>query len=107
MFCFFCVFFSFLFFFFHFFSVKINKINKVLTCDESERGIREIFVPFQGEFRKLYRIYRKIPDSVQGDFEFFHILEQFLPILGLISWSLPDDEGGITCMKDLVKNLFE
>ena len=50
----------------------------------------------------MYRIYRKIPDSFQGDFEFllkkWYILEEFLPILGLISWSLPDDEGGITCM---------
>ena len=40
------------------------------TCDEFERGIREIFLPFQGDFLKMYRIYRKIPDSFQGDFEF-------------------------------------
>ena len=50
----------------------------------------------------MYRIYRKIPDSFQGDFEFllqkWYILEEFLPIVGLLSWSLPDDEGGITCM---------
>ena len=53
----------------------------------------------------MYRIYRKIPDSFQGDFEFllksvkkWYFLEDFLPILRLISWSLPDDEGGITCM---------
>ena len=50
----------------------------------------------------MHRIYRKIPDSFQGDFEFLlkkgYILEEFLPILRLISWSLPDDEGGITCM---------
>ena len=50
----------------------------------------------------MYRIYRKIPDSFQGGFEFslkkWYILEEFLPILRLISWSLPDDEGGITCM---------
>ena len=36
----------------------------------------------------MYRIYRKIPDSFQGNFEFllkkWYILEDFLPILGLI-----------------------
>ena len=52
----------------------------------------------------MYRIYRKVPDSFQGDFDFFkkkkkwYILDEFLTILKLISWSLPDDEGGITCM---------
>ena len=50
----------------------------------------------------MYRICRKIPDSFQGDFGIFvkkwYILKEFLPILWLISWSLPDDEGGITCM---------
>ena len=28
----------------------------------------------------------------------WYILKDFLPILQLISLSLPDDEGGITCM---------
>ena len=50
----------------------------------------------------MYRIYRKIPDSFQGDLDFsvkkWYILEELLPILRLISWSLPDDEGGITCL---------
>ena len=50
----------------------------------------------------MYRIYRKTHDSFQGDFDFllkkWYILEEFLPILRLISWSLPDDEGFITCM---------
>ena len=50
----------------------------------------------------MYRIYRKIPDSFQGGFEFllkkWYILGEFLPILQPISWSLPDDEGGITCV---------
>ena len=72
------------------------------TCDEFKRGIREIFLPFQGDFSKMYRMYREIPDSFQGDFEFlfkkWYFLEEFSPILRLISWSLPDDEGGITCM---------
>ena len=40
------------------------------ACDEFERGIREIFHSFQGGFRKMYRIYRKILGSFQGDFEF-------------------------------------
>ena len=51
----------------------------------------------------MYRIYRKFPDPFQGDLEFCvknrYILEELQSILWLISWSLPDDEGGITCMK--------
>ena len=51
------------------------------------------------------RIYREIPDPFQGDFEFCsknrYILKEFQTILWLISWSLPDDEGGITCMEVL------
>ena len=50
----------------------------------------------------MYRIYRKIHCSFQGDFEFFvkkwYILDKIYVILQLFSWSLPDDEGGITCM---------
>ena len=52
----------------------------------------------------MYRIYRKFPDPFHGDLEFClknrYILEEFQSILWLISWSLPDDEGGITCMQD-------
>ena len=47
------------------------------------------------------RFFWRIPDSFQGDFDFLlksGTLEEFLPTLQLISWSLPDDEGGITCM---------
>ena len=32
--------------------------------------MREIFLLFQGDFSKMYRIYKKIPNSFQGDFEF-------------------------------------
>ena len=50
----------------------------------------------------MYRMYRKIPDPFEGDFAFSsknrYILEEFRSVLWLISWSLPDDEGGITCM---------
>ena len=50
----------------------------------------------------MYRLYRKILGSFQGGFEIFlkkcGILDKFCIILSLISWSLPDDEGGITCM---------
>ena len=53
----------------------------------------------------MYRTYSKTTDSFQGGFEFllkkWYILEEFLPILRLISWSLPDDEGDITCMRSL------
>ena len=50
----------------------------------------------------MYRIYRKNPDPFEGKFDFFsknrYILVEFRSVLWLISWSLPDDEGGITCM---------
>ena len=59
----------------------------------------------------MYRIYRKIPDPFQGDFEFCsknrYILEEFQSILWLISWSLPDDEGGITCMQLVTSNSYQ
>ena len=28
------------------------------TCDKFQKGIREIFLSFQGELSKMYRIYR-------------------------------------------------
>ena len=34
-----------------------------------QKGIREIFLSFQGGFSKMYRIYRKILNSDEGDFE--------------------------------------
>ena len=39
------------------------------TCDKLQNGIREIFLLFQGGFPKMYRIYRKKLNSVEGDFE--------------------------------------
>ena len=47
----------------------------------------------------MYRIYRK-PDPFKGDFDFVGKtgIFDFRSFLCLISWSLPDDEGGITCM---------
>ena len=64
----------------------------ITTCDEFH--FREIF-------EKCIE-YIEITDSFQGNFEFlfkkWDILDFFLPILWLIFWSLPDDEGGITCM---------
>ena len=39
------------------------------TCDELQKGIREIFLSFQGGFSNMYRIYRKILNSDEGDFE--------------------------------------
>ena len=46
----------------------------------------------------MYRIYRKILNSDEGDFEILvksGVLEE---ILGLILGSLPHDQGGFTCM---------
>ena len=37
------------------------------TCDKFEKGLREVFFSFQGGFSKLYRIYRKIVNSFQGE----------------------------------------
>ena len=49
----------------------------------------------------MYRIYRKILNSDEGDYEIlvkkWYVSEE---ILGLISGSLPDDQGGFTCMTD-------
>ena len=39
------------------------------TCDKLQKGIREIFLSFQGRFSKMYRIYRKVLNSDEGDFE--------------------------------------
>ena len=45
------------------------KIDILHTCDKFEKGIREIFLSFQGGFSKMYRIYKKILNSGEGDFE--------------------------------------
>ena len=37
----------------------------------SLNGHQEISLSFQGDFWKMYRIYRNILGSFQGDFEFF------------------------------------
>ena len=39
------------------------------TCGKLQKGIREIFLSFQGGFSKMYRIYRNILNSDEGDFE--------------------------------------
>ena len=33
-----------------------------------KKGFREVFFSFQGRLAKMYRIYRKIVNSDQGDF---------------------------------------
>ena len=37
--------------------------------DKFQKGIREIFLSFKGDLSKKYRIYRKILNSDEGDFE--------------------------------------
>ena len=49
----------------------LGSYTRLHTCDEFECGIREIFLSFQGGFRKMYRLYRKILGSFQGGFEIF------------------------------------
>ena len=39
------------------------------TCDKLQKSTREMFLSFQGGFSKMYRIYRKILNSDEGDFE--------------------------------------
>ena len=43
-------------------------VVSMLTCDKFKKGIREVFFSFQGGFSKMYRIYRNILNSFQGDF---------------------------------------
>ena len=43
----------------------------------------------------MYRIYKNILHSFQGDLK---KVIYFRSILWLICWSLQDDQGGITCM---------
>ena len=58
-------------------------------CDEFKKVIREVFFSFQGGFSKMYRIYRIIGNSHQGDFLFLYLKLYVLEeILGLISGSL-------------------
>ena len=46
----------------------------------------------------MYKIYRKIVNSFQGDFLMMSKVVCFRGNLRLISGSLPDDQGGFTCM---------
>ena len=39
------------------------------TCDKLQKSTREIFLSFQESVSKMYRIYRKILNSVEEDFE--------------------------------------
>ena len=45
----------------------------------------------------MYRMYKNILHSLQGDFKIL-VKSDFRRILRLISWSLQDDQGGITNM---------
>ena len=46
-----------------------NHKLEIHTCDKFQKGIREIFLSFQGGFSKMYGIYRKILHSDEGDFK--------------------------------------
>ena len=43
--------------------------SRVHKCDKFQKGIREIFLSFQGGLSKMYRIYKKILNSDEGDFK--------------------------------------
>ena len=46
----------------------------------------------------MYRIYKNILHSFPGDFKILVKTDIFEKNFKLISWSLQDDQGGITCM---------
>ena len=49
--------------------LKLVYYPQIHTCDKFKKGIREVFSSFQGGFfLQMYRIYRKIVNSFQGDF---------------------------------------
>ena len=51
-------------------SKNVDRLMKLHhTCDKFQKGISEIFLSFQGGFSKMYRIYRKMHNSDEGDFE--------------------------------------
>ena len=57
----------------------------------------------------MYRIYKKFLHSLPGDFKILVKSDiYFRRILWLISWSLQDDQGGITCMplREIPEALF-
>ena len=47
----------------------LQRVEMIHTCDKFEKGIGEIFLSFQGGLSKMYRIYRKILNSDEGDFQ--------------------------------------
>ena len=76
-------------------------------------GLKEesgrFFFHFREIFEKCIEYNRKfkIPDSFQGDFEFFFkkkvvYFRRIFPNFKALSWSLLDDEGGITCMHNII-----
>ena len=48
--------------------MSISVVITLHTCDKFKKGISEVFFSFQGGFSKMYRIYREIINSNQGDF---------------------------------------
>ena len=50
-------------------NILSKQITKAHTCDKFQKGIREIFLSFQGGFSKMYRIHKKILNPDEGGFE--------------------------------------
>ena len=63
------------------------------TCDKFQKGIREIFLSFQGGLSKKHTIYRKNLNSDEGDFE---IAVKSIMFEKQFSGSLPEDQGEFT-----------
>ena len=76
----------------------LKQKNPSHTCDKFKKGIREVFLSFQGGFSKCKEYIGKLLIHIREIFQFCKKLYVLEEILRLISGSLPDDQGGITCM---------
>ena len=56
------------------------------------------FFHFREVYQNMYRIYRKILNSDQGDFQILVKSGMFWKKLRLNSGRFPEDQGGFTCM---------
>ena len=67
-------------------------------CDTFQKGIREIFLSFQGGLSKMYRLYRKILNSDAGGFEVLVKSGMFLKkkFYGTFQGASPEGQGGFT-----------
>ena len=73
----------------------------VMTLKEASG---RFFFHFREVFEKCIDYIGKFLVHFLEIFDFGLKLVYFRRILGLISWSLPDDQGGITCMEKRIRS---